>query len=145
MEFSLYIGSTKAKHAIKYTFSKYICTRLSRYKWKCNLDKTPKRSRSHKVWKLKIIQIISKNPINTRLTPKFNKWTTQKPKRHMLKNISHLKNDKEWDKQLPKRARFQQTNQTLHTFYDGTQSTKKKRFVFQQQPIPIKISTKSVL
>jgi hypothetical protein len=33
---------------------------------------------------------------------------------------------------LPKRARFQQINQTLHSFYDGTLSTKKKRFVFQQ-------------
>ena len=32
MELLLYIWSKKAKHAIKYTFSKYACTRLSRAK-----------------------------------------------------------------------------------------------------------------
>jgi hypothetical protein len=32
LEFTLYIGSKKAKHAIEYTFSKYACTRLSRAK-----------------------------------------------------------------------------------------------------------------
>jgi hypothetical protein len=74
MEFFLYIGSTKAKHAIDYTFSKNACTILSRAKKRYNLNKTPRRPRSHtKVRKLKVVQIISKNPINTRLTPKFNK------------------------------------------------------------------------
>jgi hypothetical protein len=86
------------------------------------LNKIP---RSHtKVWKLKVVQIISKNPINTRLAPRFNKWTKQNPmsikitKRHVLKDISHLKktNDKEWDKQLSKRARFQQTTKLLTLF-----------------------------
>jgi hypothetical protein len=39
MEFPLYIGSTKAKHAIEYTFSKYACIRLSGAKRGYNLDK----------------------------------------------------------------------------------------------------------
>jgi hypothetical protein len=82
-------------------------------------EQNTKKTRSHtKVWKLKFVQIISKNPINIRLAPKFNKWTNQKPmsikitKRHMLKDISHFKrkttNDKEWDNKPPKRERFQQ-------------------------------------
>jgi hypothetical protein len=32
----------------------------------------------------------------------------------------------------PKESKVPTTNQTLHTFYDGTLSTKKKRFIFQQ-------------
>jgi hypothetical protein len=53
------------------------------------------------VWKLKVVQIISKNPINTRLATKFNKWTKQRPmsikitKRHILKDISHFKSKKQ--------------------------------------------------
>jgi hypothetical protein len=73
LEFTLYIGSKKAKHAIEYTFSKYACTRLSRAK-KYNLEKTPRRPRSHTKWEeLKVVQIISKNQLNTRLTPKSTK------------------------------------------------------------------------
>jgi hypothetical protein len=44
----------------------------------------------------------------------------------------------------PKESKVQ-TNKPNSPFYDGTLSTKKKRFVFQQKPIPIEISTKSVL
>jgi hypothetical protein len=39
MEFPLYIGSTKAKHAIDYTISKNACTILSRAKKRYNLKK----------------------------------------------------------------------------------------------------------
>jgi hypothetical protein len=47
MEFFLYIGSTKEKHAIDYTFSQNACTILSRAKKRYNLNKTPGRPRSH--------------------------------------------------------------------------------------------------
>ena len=56
-----------------------------------------------------------------------------------LKDLSHFKefktNIKIWDNQLPMRARFQQINQTLHTFYDGTKY--QKRCVFQNQILDI--------
>ena len=51
-------------------------------------------------------------------------------KTHTLKDVSHFKefetNNKIWDNQLPTRARFQQINPTLHTFYDGTTYQKEK-------------------
>jgi hypothetical protein len=47
MEFPLNIGSTKAKHAIDHTFRKNACTILSRAKRRYNLNKTPRRPRSH--------------------------------------------------------------------------------------------------
>ncbi len=47
MEFTLYIGSNKVTHAIRYTYIKYACTRLSRTKRKYNLDKTPIKSRNN--------------------------------------------------------------------------------------------------
>ena len=47
MEFTLYIGSKKVKHAIGYILSKNACTRLSRTKGKYNLDKTPNKSRDN--------------------------------------------------------------------------------------------------
>ena len=49
-------------------------------------------------------------------------------KTHTLKDLSHFKEFKTkikiWDNQLPTRARFQQINPTLHTFYDGTKYQK---------------------
>jgi hypothetical protein len=53
----------------------------------------------------------------------------------MPNDLSHFENIEQNKKKiaiLPRRARFQQTNQTLHSFYDGTLSNKNKRFVFQQ-------------
>ena len=51
LEFILYIGSKKVKHAIWYTFGKYACTRLSRTKRRYSLDKTPNKPIMHtKVW-----------------------------------------------------------------------------------------------
>ena len=47
MEFTLYIGSKKVTHAIRYTYIKYACTRLSRTKGRYNLDKTPNKSRNN--------------------------------------------------------------------------------------------------
>jgi hypothetical protein len=47
MEFPLYIGSTKEKHAIDYTFSKNACTILSRAKIRYNLDKAPRKTRRY--------------------------------------------------------------------------------------------------
>ena len=63
MEFTLYIGSKKVKHAMGYILSKYACTRLSRTKGRYNLDKTlSKPRREHtKVWHKKVVQIISKS------------------------------------------------------------------------------------
>ena len=50
----------------------------------------------------------------------------------MLKDLSHSRgrtNIKEWDNQLPKgKVRFQQINQTLQTFIDGTKYQKEKGF-----------------
>ena len=45
MEFTLYIGSKKVTHAIRYTYIKYACTILSRTKGRYNLDKTLNKSR----------------------------------------------------------------------------------------------------
>ena len=47
MEFTLYIGSKKVKHAIGYILSEYACTRLSRTKRRYNLDETPRKPRAH--------------------------------------------------------------------------------------------------
>jgi hypothetical protein len=61
-----------------------------------------KTKKSHNGVKTKVVQIVSKNPINTRLTLEFNKWTKQKPmsikitKRHMFKDISHFKYKNKW-------------------------------------------------
>ena len=81
MEFTLYIGSEKVKHAIRYTNSKCACTRLSRTKGRYNLDKTQSQPKGHtRVWhKIKVVQIISKNQINTKIDSKVqqvNKATT---------------------------------------------------------------------
>ena len=43
MEFTLYIGSKKVKHAIGYILSEYACTRLSRTKRRYNLNNTPSK------------------------------------------------------------------------------------------------------
>jgi len=37
----------ESKHAIKYTYSKYACTRLSRAKRRYNLEKPPSKPRGH--------------------------------------------------------------------------------------------------
>jgi hypothetical protein len=63
----------------------------------------------------------------------------------MLKEISHFKCEKQMKRKEIREQGSNKQNQTLHTFYDGTQSTKNKRFVFEQQPIAIEISTKSLL
>jgi hypothetical protein len=47
MEFTLYIGSKKVTHAIRYTYIKYACTILSRTKGRYNLDKTQNKSRDN--------------------------------------------------------------------------------------------------
>ena len=74
-------------------------------KHQANQEGTPRCATS------KVIQIISKNQINTWLIAKFNTRTPQKPmstqktKTHMLKDLSHSRgktNIKEWDNQLPK-------------------------------------------
>jgi hypothetical protein len=43
----IYLIKEKAKHAMKYPFSKYAHIRFSRAKKRYNLDKTPRRPRSH--------------------------------------------------------------------------------------------------
>jgi hypothetical protein len=75
MEFSLYIGSTKAKHVIDYTFSKNACIILSRAKMRYSLDKAPRKTRRYtkSVTYQKVVPIVSKNQINIRLIPKLNK------------------------------------------------------------------------
>ena len=99
MEFTLYIRSKKVKHTIGYILSKYACTRLSR---------------------TKVQQVNKAKPMSK----------TNLNKTHMLKDLSHFKefktNIKIWDSQLPTRTRFQQINQALHTFYDGTKYQKEK-------------------
>jgi hypothetical protein len=74
LDFTLYIGSKKAKHAIEYTFSKYACIKLSRAKrdtiWKKHQEDQEVTKRCEE---LKVFQIISKNKLNTRLTPNFTK------------------------------------------------------------------------
>ena len=47
MEFTVYIGSKKVTHAIRYTYIKYACTILSRTKGRYNLDKTPNKPRDN--------------------------------------------------------------------------------------------------
>jgi hypothetical protein len=64
------------------------------------------------------------------------------PMNHLILRIKSK--IKKRDSHSPKESKVQ-TNKTLHSFYDGTLSTKKKRFVFQQKPIPIEISHKSML
>jgi hypothetical protein len=74
MEFPLFNGSMKAKHAIDYTFSKNACTILSRAKRDTIWIKPQKGQEvTQRCEKIKVLQIISKRQINTRLTPKFNK------------------------------------------------------------------------
>jgi hypothetical protein len=46
MEFPLYNGTKKAKHAITFTYSKYACTRLPRTKWRYHMDKTPSKPKN---------------------------------------------------------------------------------------------------
>ena len=54
LEFIIYIGFKKVKHAIWYTFGKYACTRLSRTKRRYSLNKTPNKPKMHtKVWREK--------------------------------------------------------------------------------------------
>jgi hypothetical protein len=48
LEFALYIGTRKAMHAIRYTYGKCACTRLSRTKRRYNLDKIPNEPRWHR-------------------------------------------------------------------------------------------------
>ena len=51
MEFTLYIGSKRVTYAIRYTYIKYACTRLSRTKGRYNLDKTSNKSRTKREYK----------------------------------------------------------------------------------------------
>ena len=64
----------ESKHAIRYTYSKYACIKLSRTKGDTIWTKHQVNHEStHKCDTIKVVQIISKNQINTRLIPKFNK------------------------------------------------------------------------
>ena len=94
MEFTLYIGTKKVKHAIRYTYSKYVCTRLSRTKGRYNLDKTPIKSRNNGC-------------------PNYIKKSNQ----HKIdsKDLSHYKKLIK-PKTSNEIARFQQINQTLTLF-----------------------------
>ena len=71
----------KSKHAIRYTYSKYACTRLSRTKgdiiWtkhQINQEGTPKCDTT------KGCPNYIKEPNQHMKDPKFNKWTRHKPK-----------------------------------------------------------------
>ena len=134
----------ESKHAIKYTYSKYACTRLSRTKRRYNLNKTPRKSRRHtKVWHYKSYSNYIKEPnqhmIDTKVQHKnyINKKWAQIKTKHTCSKIYLIQdgktNIKERDNELPKgRARFKEINQTLHTFMMA-QSTNKKWFIFQTQ------------
>jgi hypothetical protein len=63
MEFPLYIGSTKAKHVIEYTFSNYACTILSRAKRDTICTKLQVKQVSTQNCE-EVVQIISKNHID---------------------------------------------------------------------------------
>jgi hypothetical protein len=63
----------------------------------------------------------------------------------MLKDISHFKSEKQMTKnEISNSQREKGSNKHIKLstlFMMAHKSTKKKRFVFQQQPIPIEIST----
>jgi hypothetical protein len=110
VEFTRYIGSKKVKHAIIYTWSKYACQDLQEpkedtiwTKYKEYQEGTPKCD----------MQENCPNYIKTQI----NTW---------LRKIPNERYIKEWDNWLPKRERFQQIDQTLYTFYDGTKYQDKK-------------------
>ena len=107
---------------------------------------TKKAKCTHKkVWHQRIVQIISKNQINTKIDSKVQRVNkAKKPmsikinKTHMLKSLSHYKKVKQITRnEITKSQREQGSNKQTKpsTLFMMAQSTEKKRVVFLHQTL----------